>query len=187
MYSLPLLHSQIRVEKLVKLHGHNQTTCCLNALNSMVQSVKKLYNSETKFLVVTDVSPYGTDSCGSSGCLPRAQAAIKVIEKMGLKPTHFDPQKYSNYASNSVAGIVESEALSRGKSLITAGTGLFQAALINQYLTYQLTSTRSSQRLKKWHRSRHVYTVCRNTLTLPSSVAHPEELKSRITKSTACL
>ena len=171
----------------MKVHSQAQTDCCLSALNSVVQSIRKLYGSETQFLVITDISPYGTDSCGNDGCLQRAQAAIKEIENMGLTPTQFDPQKYSNYASKSVASIVESEALSHGKSLITAGTGLFQAALINQYLTHQPSNSRNGQRTGKWQRHRHVYTVCRNSLTLPSTVTHPEELRSRITKSTSCL
>ena len=176
---------QIRIEKLVKLLGHNRTMCCLNALRSTVQAVRKMYNSDTQFLVVTDISPYGTDACSNDDCLLPARAVIEELKNMGLNPTHFHPQKYSNYKSNSVAGIVESEALCRGKNLITAGTGLFQTALINQYLTYQLTAKNSNQGIGDRHR--HVYTVCRNSLTLPSSVAHPETLKRRITKNTSCL
>ena len=145
----------------MKAHSETQTNCCLSALYSVVESIRKLYGTDTQFLVITDISPYGTDSCGDDGCLQRAQAAVKEIENMGLKPTQFNPQKYSNYASKSVAGIVESEALSQGKSLITAGTGLFQAALINQYLTHQTTNSHSGQRIGKLYRYRHVYTVCR--------------------------
>ena len=185
--SSSLVSHQIRVEKLVKLHGNNLTSCCLNALHSTMQSVKKRYGPYTQFLVITDISPYGTDSCGNDGCMLHAQAAVKEIKKMGLQPTHFDPRKYSKYTSNSVASIVESEALSRGKSLITVGTGLFQTALINQYLTYQFTGTHIDQRSSEWHTKRHVYTVCRSSLTLPSSVLHPQELKRRITRSTSCL
>ena len=185
--SSSLVSHQIRIEKLVKLHDNTLTSCCLNALHSTMQSVKKRYGPDTQFLVITDISPYGTDSCGNDGCMLRAQAAVKEIKKMGLQPTHFDPRKYSKYASNSVASIVESEALSRGKSLITAGTGLFQTALINQYLTYKLTGAHIDQRISEWHKSRHVYTVCRSSLTLPSTVLHPQELKRRITRSTSCL
>lgn len=186
--SSSLVSHQIRIEKLVKLHGNNLTSCCLNALHSMIQSIKKRYGPDTKFLVITDISPYGTDSCGNDGCMLHAKAAIEQIKELGLQPTHFEPRKYSKYVSSSVASIVESEALSRGKSLMTVGTGLFQTALINQFLTYQFTGTPIDQRISEWLiKSRHVYTVCRSSLTLPSSVLHPQELKRRITRSTSCL
>ena len=115
----------------------NYMKCCMEYVQSAFMNVTKELNQSSDqhtspfpVLVITDMSPYGTDSCSSTnGCLQKAQYGLNLLRNItGIEPSFFDPKQFN--ASRAEAGLVEQEVLGWGRKLIAVGGGRFQSNVL---------------------------------------------------------
>ena len=132
---------QIRIEKMVKKFSDWKIKCCMENLKKSLLQLK----GDTKILLITDISPSGTDSCDqdNTNCIRKSKQikdSLKTV--VGVNAEYFDPTKYGHdMLGNSIAGAVESEALCRGNKLLVAGSGAFQAKIIHRFFEYKYALT----------------------------------------------
>ena len=129
------------MEKLVKnLKSLDTMKCCIKYIQFAITNATKELNQSSDqhtspfpVLVITDMSPYGTDSCSSTnGCLQKAQYGLNLLRNItGTEPSFFDPKQFN--ASRAEAGLVEQEVLGWGRKLIAVGGGIYQSKILNKF------------------------------------------------------
>ena len=156
---------------------NQQIKCCLQTLNHTISTLNRKVAEQLGVLVTTDISPYGTDSCNTPHCKEHSSIFLQQLKALGLNPVYYDVQKFSTFNSRAIAGIVETEALTKGQFLVTVGTGLFQSRLIHDYIV----NNRNAKNTKK-----HVYALCRDTLAFSDDIT-AKEVRNYVTLEESCM
>lgn len=130
----PFISVHIRIEKLsrvnARIHGH--TACCLEILGPLLYALKQKYFNDT--LLITDIGDYGSDACYDKVCLPHSRWVKGMLNRMGLRPQHFDPDAMHASKNPAFASLVEMEMLAKGEVLIVMGQGSFKNQIIRDFL-----------------------------------------------------
>ena len=139
----PYLSVHIRFEKLYFYtfeHRKDQDmylSCCMSRLNSLVDIIIQKFNISTNNVLLNwDYSLHGSLVCPLGEIKKCSDIASNYLNKVKVKRSFFDPNKFNLPSHHSIVSLVEIEALLGGKALVTVGGGSYQATIVETYIEH---------------------------------------------------
>ena len=159
-----LITVHVRLEKLTSM-----ATCCLQKMLSRVRQLKQM-QSNSKVVLITDLGPLGSHSCGKGNCRYLKDLSMQLLSANNITPVYFNAVQHGVKNDSALASLVEMLALARGNEVILVGGGQFQVTLLQRILA----------RVKVGHGNStpHLYSICSE-----STLNHLANLSKELTSA----